>query len=84
MPYRFTRENGDFGDKTGVILDTEGIMSAVAVPVSPSLKPGDRASVGFMKDADTVILHMREINRAAIVCYTVDAWHGRRVYCRRG
>ncbi len=25
MPYRSTRENGDFGDKTGVILGHEGI-----------------------------------------------------------
>ncbi len=34
-------KNGDFGDKTGVILGHEGILAEVA---QVSLKPGDRAT----------------------------------------
>ena len=46
-------KNGDFGDKTGVILGHEGIGVVAEVgPGVTSLKPGDRASVrGSMKDA---------------------------------
>lgn len=55
-------KNGDFGDKTGVILGHEGIGVVAEVgPGVTSLKPGDRASVarGFMKDADTVSIAIR-------------------------
>lgn len=46
-------KNGDFGDKTGVILGHEGIGVVAEVgPGVTSLKPGDRASVAwFTKDA---------------------------------
>lgn len=46
-------KNGDFGDKTGVILGHEGIGVVAEVgPGVTSLKPGDRASVAwFKKDA---------------------------------
>jgi propanol-preferring alcohol dehydrogenase len=41
-------KNGDFGDKTGVILGHEGIGIVQAVgPGVTSLKPGDRASVAW-------------------------------------
>ena len=41
-------KNGDFGDKTGVILGHEGIGVVQAVgPGVTSLKPGDRASVAW-------------------------------------
>lgn len=41
-------KNGDFGDKTGVILGHEGIGVVVEVgPGVTSLKPGDRASVAW-------------------------------------
>lgn len=41
-------KNGDFGDKTGVILGHEGIGIVTAVgPRVTSLKPGDRASVAW-------------------------------------
>ncbi|STT03715.1 alcohol dehydrogenase [Klebsiella pneumoniae] len=42
-------KNGDFGDKTGVILGHEGIGVVQKVgPGVTSLKPGDRASVGVV------------------------------------
>lgn len=45
-------KNGDFGDKTGVILGHEGIGVVADWPGVTSLKPGDRASVAwFTKDA---------------------------------
>ena len=46
-------KNGDFGDKTGVILGHEGIGVVAEVgPGVTSLKPGDRASVAWStKDA---------------------------------
>lgn len=46
-------KNGDFGDKTGVILGHEGIGVVAEVgPGVTSLKPGDRASVACStKDA---------------------------------
>ncbi len=41
-------KNGDFGDKTGVILGHEGIGVVAEVgPGITSLKPGDRASVAW-------------------------------------
>ena len=41
-------KNGDFGDKTGVILGHEGIGVVAEVgPGVTSLKPGDRASVAW-------------------------------------
>lgn len=41
-------KNGDFGDKTGVILGHEGIGVVQKVgPGVTSLKPGDRASVAW-------------------------------------
>lgn len=41
-------KNGDFGDKTGVILGHEGIGIVKEVgPGVTSLKPGDRASVAW-------------------------------------
>lgn len=41
-------KNGDFGDKTGVILGHEGIGVVKSVgPGVTSLKPGDRASVAW-------------------------------------
>ena len=45
-------KNGDFGDKTGVILGHEGIGIVTEIgPGVTSLKPGDRASVAwFSKD----------------------------------
>ncbi len=48
-------KNGDFGDKTGVILGHEGIGIVEKVgPGVTSLKPGDRASVaGSSKAAAT-------------------------------
>ncbi|MEW4949443.1 MULTISPECIES: alcohol dehydrogenase AdhP [Pseudomonas] len=42
-------KNGDFGDKTGVVLGHEGIGVVQAVgPGVTSLKPGDRASVAWL------------------------------------
>lgn len=41
-------KNGDFGDKTGVVLGHEGIGVVQEVgPGVTSLKPGDRASVAW-------------------------------------
>lgn len=41
-------KNGDFGDKTGVVLGHEGVGVVVEVgPGVTSLKPGDRASVAW-------------------------------------
>ncbi len=37
MPYRPARENGDFGDKTGVILGHEGV--GVVQQVGPGSPP---------------------------------------------
>lgn len=54
-------KNGDFGDKTGVILGHEGIgvVAEVGAGVT-SLKPAiARVSRGFMKDADTVSIAIR-------------------------
>ena len=45
-------KNGDFGDKTGVILGHEGIGVVAEVgPGVTSLKPGDRASVVTKRSA---------------------------------
>ncbi|EJH5377880.1 alcohol dehydrogenase catalytic domain-containing protein, partial [Escherichia coli O145:H28] len=40
-------KNGDFGDKTGVILGHEGIGVVAEVGPGASLKLGDRASVAW-------------------------------------
>ncbi len=59
MPYRSTRENGDFGDKTGASFwDTKAWRRGGSRSRCHLARTGDRAVcvVLLMKDADTVVL----------------------------
>lgn len=83
-------KNGDFGDKTGVILGHEGIGVVAEVgPGVTSLKPGDRASVAWFYEGCGHCEYCNTGNetlcRNVKKCRLHGRWrYGRRVYCRRG